>query len=55
MTCGKIKTWNAQAYEWVGLWNWEIQITKVKNQFKLLCTKKLGITFSTGQVTFSHP
>ena len=40
-TCRKIKIRNARAYKRVGLWTGEIQISKVKNQFKLLCTKKI--------------
>ena len=40
-TCRKIKIRNAWGYKRIGLWTVGIQISKVKNQFKLLCTKKI--------------
>ena len=39
-TFRKIKIRNAWGYKRIGLWTVGIQISKVKNQFKLLCTKK---------------
>ena len=41
-TCRKIKIRNAWGYKWIGLWTVGIQISKVKNQLELLCTKKNG-------------
>ena len=40
-SCRKIKIRNAWGYKRIGLWTVGIQISKVKNQFKLLCTKKI--------------
>ena len=40
-TFRKIKIRNAWGYKRIGLWTVGIQISKVKNQFKLLCTKKI--------------
>ena len=40
-TCRKIKIWNAWGYKRIGLWTVGIQISKVKNQLELLCTKKI--------------
>ena len=39
-TCRKIKIRNAWGYKRIGLWIVGIQISKVKNQLELLCTKK---------------
>ena len=38
--CRKIKIGNAWGYKRIGLLTVGIQISKVKNQFELLCTKK---------------
>ena len=40
-TCRKIKIRNAWGYKRIGLWTVGIQISKVKNQLELLCTKKI--------------
>ena len=55
-TSRKIKIRNAWGYKRTGLWTVEIQISKVKNQFKKLCTKKnrhnVFILSSGGSVTW---